>query len=300
MATDLFNKYIWLVDTIYRADRITLEEINRKWIREEMSGKKPIPDRTFHRWTDAIEQFFDINIECDKKNGYCYYIEDAESLTQSIARNWLLDTFAVNNLINESHHLKHRILLEEIPSGRIHLTPIIEAMRDNREIWFEHQSHWAESSSFYTVQPYFVKVFKQRWYVIGYCKERKTMRTFALDRILQLETTDTHFQLPQDFNAQEFFLHSFGIFKQEDVSPCIIRIKAYEYQQQYLRSLPLHHSQQEIETAEDYSVFEYYLSPTFDFKQELLSRGEQVEVVYPEAFRKELAEEIKNMNGFYE
>ena len=33
MAKDLFNKYLWLVDTIYRAGTITLDEINRKWLR---------------------------------------------------------------------------------------------------------------------------------------------------------------------------------------------------------------------------------------------------------------------------
>lgn len=85
-------------------------------------------------------------------------------------RNWLLNTFAVNNLINESHHLKRRILFEEIPSGKRYLTPIIEAMRDSLEIELIHQSYWYSQPSVYTLQPYCVKVFRQRWYVIGFAR----------------------------------------------------------------------------------------------------------------------------------
>lgn len=80
MAKDLFNKYIWLVDTIYKAGRITLEEVNERWLRNEMSGGEEIPLRTFHNHRKAIEEIFDINIECNKRGGYYYYIENAEDI----------------------------------------------------------------------------------------------------------------------------------------------------------------------------------------------------------------------------
>lgn len=134
MTKDLFDKYIWLVDTIYRAGRITLEEINKRWMRSQLSGGTSLPHRTFHNWRVAIEQVFDINIECDRTTGYYYYIENADDMEKGGIRNWLLNTFAVNNLINESHHLKRRILFENILSGRQFLTPIIEAMRDGLEV----------------------------------------------------------------------------------------------------------------------------------------------------------------------
>ena len=142
MAKDLFNRYIWLVDVIYRTQKITFEEINERWMRTEMSNGEEIPLRTFHNWRKAIEEIFDINIECNKRGGYYYYIENADDMEKGGVRNWLLNTFAVNNLINESHHLKQRILFEEIPSGRKFLTPIIEAMRDNLVLHFSYQSYW--------------------------------------------------------------------------------------------------------------------------------------------------------------
>ena len=256
MTKDLFDKYIWLVDTIYRAGKITFEEINERWLRSRLSEGEDIPLRTFHNWRIAIEQVFDININCNRKGGYYYYIENADDMQKGGIRNWLLNTFAVNNLINESHHLKRRILFEEIPSGRKYLTTVIEAMRDGLELELYYQSYWYEEPSTYTLQPYCIKVFKQRWYVIGFCKERNNIRTFSLDRIQQLTTLDAKFVYPKDFDPEAYFADYFGIMI-ENKKLETIRIKIYGMHVQYIRALPLHRSQCEIETTEDYSIFEY-------------------------------------------
>ena len=255
MAKDLFDRYIWLVDTIYRAGKITLDEINERWLRSKYSDGRKIPLRTFHNWRNAIEDTFDINIECCRHGGYYYYIENADDIESGGIRNWLLNTFAVNNLINESHHLKRRILFEEIPSGRQYLTPIIEAMRDNLETELVHQSYWRDSENTYTVQPYCVKVFKQRWYMTGYCRERNALRTFALDRIHKLTILASKFNYPKDFDPKNYFDASFGIIAGDEFPVQTIRIKVYGMHCQYVRALPLHHSQREIETNEWYSIF---------------------------------------------
>ena len=153
MAKDLFNRYIWLVDTIYRAKKITFEEINERWLRTDMSEGEDLPLRTFHNHRKAIEQMFDINIECNKRGGYYYYIENAEEMERGGVRSWLLNTFAVSNLINESHHLKQRILFENIPSGREYLTHIIEAMRDSQAIEISYQSFTRDEPHTYEIEP---------------------------------------------------------------------------------------------------------------------------------------------------
>jgi hypothetical protein len=117
-TSNLFNRYVWLVDIIYRRGKITFEEINEYWQRTLLNiDREDLPLRTFHNHRQAIEQMFDINIECDKRNGYKYYIENTDDMEHGGVRSWLLNTFAVNNLINESHKLKRRILFEKIPSG---------------------------------------------------------------------------------------------------------------------------------------------------------------------------------------
>jgi len=299
MANDLFNRYIWLVDTIYRAGKITFEEINHRWLRNEMSAGKEIPLRTFHNHRIAIEEMFDINIECDKRNGYVYFIENKEDMERGGVRSWLLNTFAVNNLINESHKLKNRILFEQIPSGQRFLTPIIEAMRDEMTIEITYQSFWRDEPNTFEVEPYCVKIFKQRWYVAANNLYFNSIRIYALDRIQNLQTTENSFKLPKIFHPETFFENAFGIIIDEEIKPCTVKIKAFENQRKYLQTLPLHHSQKETETADNFSIFSYFLSPTFDFKQEILSHGAEIEVLSPDWFRQEMTETIRNMNKLY-
>ena len=288
MAKDLFNRYIWLVDTIYRADGITFEEINEKWLRNSMSEGLDLPLKTFHNHRKAIEDMFDINIVCDKRGGYKYYIENADDMEKGGVRTWLLNTFAVNNLINESHHLKRRIVFEQIPSGQNFLTPVIEAMRDGMSIEIKYKSFWRQDEYTTDVEPYFVKVFKQRWYLIARNKIKDAIRIYALDRIHALSQTGNAFVMPKDFSPEEYFYNSFGIISQDNCPPEIVELKVYGTQKEYFRTLPLHHSQEEVENADGYSIFRYYLSPTYDFIQEILSHGCEVEVLSPQHLRDEV------------
>ncbi len=295
MANNLFNRYIWLVDTIYRSHKITFDEINRKWLRNDLSGGKKIPLRTFHNHRIAIEEMFDINIECDKST-YEYFIDNAEDMQRGGVRTWLLNTFAVNNLINESHKLKSRIQFENIPSGQKHLTTIIEAMRDESKLRVSYQSFWMEKPAEFEVEPYFVKVFKQRWYLVGLSDK---LRIYALDRLQRCEVSNESFKLPANFDAEAYFQDCYGIINVNDISVQDVTIRVAAYQANYLRALPLHHSQTETETNETYTAFRFYLKPTFDFRQELLSLGDDVEVLQPEWFRLEVKHVVENMALFY-
>lgn len=299
MAKNLLNRYIWLIDTIYRAGKITLEEINRKWVQTDMSGGEKIPDRTFHNHRIAIEEMFDVNIECDRRNGYVYYIENAESLNNGSIRNWLLDTFTVSNLIQESNSIKDRIIFEDIPSGRNFLAPVIEAMRQNLVLDITYQSFNKTHPYSFSIEPYCVKVFKQRWYVVAYNEYYKKIMIYALDRIRSLHTTDRTFRYSSDFDPQSFFKFSFGIIVDEQVPVETVRLQVFNEKVKYLRALPLHSSQREINTDANYSIFEYCLRPTYDFIQELLSNADQLEVVSPDWLRERMKTIIKEMKRRY-
>lgn len=300
MGKDSLNKYIWLLDVIKRAGKITFEEINERWKRSVYSHGEEIPLRTFHRWRGTIETMFDININCDRKGGYYYYIENESELNGDTFQQWLLDSFYMSNLISESYQLKDCILLEYIPSGREHLSTIIEAIRNSKEINIVHQSYKADLPKEYTVQPYCIKLFAQRWYVLGLCKEVNAFRTFGLDRIHSVQLSETTFELPDDFDATKYYSDCFGIVSDDGTKVETIKLKVYGLQRYYLRSLPLHSSQQEIESADDYSIFQYQVRPTFDFRQVLLSKGSEVEVLEPIAFREEMKNEIQNMKNRYQ
>lgn len=294
----LFNRYIWLIDLIYSAGYITREEIDRRWSRASLNfdHESMIPERTFHRYKDAIQEMFQIDIRYNKSRGY--YIENTEDIQRDELRQWLIGTFAVENLIGESSELRRRILLEDIPSGQRHLTPIIEAMRDGVKIRIMYQSfHSAEPSTF-ILAPYCVRVFRQRWYVLGTSEKGKELRLYGLDRILNTERTTTPFVLPENFDAEAFFANGYGVTVDER-KPEIVRISVDAYQANYLRSLPIHPSQEETERNNDYSVFQFFIVPTYEFIKELLSYGGGLEVLSPEWLRDEIRQEAQTMNKIY-
>lgn len=155
----LFKEYIWLVNTIYQARNITLEEINRKWVQTEMSGGVEIARSTFIRHRNAIENIFGIFIECDRRNDYKYYIGNPKVLTEDSIQNWMLSTLSVNHVISESLSLQKRILLEAIPSAKGYLEPIIGAMKKKRLINIYYHKYGAEESKEYVMAPYCINLY---------------------------------------------------------------------------------------------------------------------------------------------
>ena len=278
MGKELFSRYVWLLETIHRAGKITFEEINARWLRSELSGGETLSLRTFHHHRDAIEELFDINIECIKRGGYCYYIEDTEELEKGCVRKWLLNSFAVDNLIVESRKLKSRILLEEVPSGKRYLIPLIEAMRDGMIVEVDYQSFRQQVPANFEIEPYCLKLFRQRWYVVARSPHYNRVMIYSLDRILDLEVSEKTFYYPEEFNPQSYFDACFGIVADDDIGIETVQLKVYAPQDKYFDALPLHHSQRTVEVTEGHTVYEYRIRPTYDFVQELLSHGADVEL----------------------
>jgi hypothetical protein len=201
----IFKEYIWLVNTIYKAKKITLEEINQQWMKTEMSGGLPLPRSSFNRHKDAIEDMFGIYIECERVGGYKYYIGNAKVLEEDTIQNWMLSTLSVNNIISECRSIHDRIMLEPIPSDGEYLQRVIEAMKENVLISFTYQKYGADTTKEVVVEPYLVKLFHRRWYLICRYPETKEFRTFSFDRILNVESTSIRFKMGENFDANEFF-----------------------------------------------------------------------------------------------
>ena len=298
MAQNLFNKYVWLVNTLYRNKRMTLKEINNCWIHTDFSDGNPIPRRTFHNHREKIQEFFDINIECDRTT-WEYYIEDSDSISNDKVRFWLLNSFAVDNIIVEQQKLHDRIILEKNPSGEIHLTTIIEAMRDNRILNFRYKPFYESEEHNVTLLPYFIRIFKQRWYIIGLNKEYNEIRIYALDRISTTEISKEEFAYPKEFSPETYFKGSFGIFvENKPIEKIILKVKSP--QNNYIKTLPLHQSQKILFDCNNFTTFEYTLRPSFDFKQEILSQGKSVEVIQPQSLREDIINTLKETLKGYE
>ena len=298
-ASEIFKQYIWLTDTIYHSGGISLQELNERWIRTEMSGGVPMTRMTFNRHKMAIEEIFGLCIECQRKGGYYYYIENEEVLKNNNLQDWLLDSLSISNMLMESGSLKDRIMLENIPAGKEYLQPIINAMKQDYKLMMTYRKFGQTTGYTITIEPYAIKVFKQRWYLLAKDNKRETPTIYALDRILALEETEESFVYPSDFDTELFFKDYYGVLCSTKDKAQKIVIRTYPPFTNYLRTLPLHHSQKEVKTTPDYADFEFYLRPTFDFRQELLSQCNEVEVLKPAKLREEMKEMIGKMLELY-
>ncbi len=297
----LFNRYIWLIELLYSRDGISFEEICERWCRSSLNNTgDDFPLRTFHNHRKAIEQMFDINIECDKSRGYLYYIENTDDMVRGGIRQWLVNTFAVNNLIKESHKIKDRILFEKIPSGQNYLTQIIEAMRDGVSLEIVHYNFLRGEESVLYIEPYCVKVFKQRWYVVARCVSNDQIRIYALDRIKKMVKTEQTYDFPIDFDGSDYFQDSYGIIVTDQCEAQEVIVKAFGSKVKYFETLPLHHTQEVLDKTEDCAIYRYRIKPTYDFRQEILSHGSEVKVLAPEWFVTEIKEVVKKQCELYE
>ena len=297
---NLVGKYVWLIETIYRAKRIRFDDINERWKGNVvMSGGVDLPLRTFYNWRDAIRDMFGLRIENERCGDYRYYIENEEDITDNGLRSWIYSTYCVGNALAGSQGIKDRILLEYVPSGQQHLQPIINAMKENRVLNITYYSYWKEDEFNFKVQPYCVKLYRQRWYMVALSESYDEPRIYALDRIRQLSITGDTFKMPRDWSAEQYFDGCFGIIADQSIDKQTVKLRVTADQAKYFRDLPLHQSQEEIERNDDFSIFQYYLRPTFDFQQEILHNGEEVEVLEPQWLRDEMRERIKEMLDLY-
>ncbi len=295
-----FKEYIWLVNTIRRARRITFAEINEKWLQTEMSEGIELARSTFARHKDAIEDIFGIYIECDRQNGYKYYIGNDYVLREDSVQNWMLSTLTVNNIVSESLALQNRILLEPVPYEGDYLAMVIEAMKKGVRIAVTYRRYGTSEPKHLNFEPYCLKMFRQRWYILGHFHRDATEEkpeadyfgVFSFDRILEMSLTDIKFKIDPDFDAQAYFEECYGVLVGDGTPAERIVIRAYGQERYYIRDLPIHHSQREIGQGEDFADFELQMRPTIDLSAHLLSRGSQIKVLSPQW----LADEVHDMH----
>lgn len=282
MAKDLFNRYIWLVDTIRRHGRITRREIDNCWRRSQYSKGEGLPRRTFYNYRQAVEEFFNITIECDQST-FEYYISDKDSHNESVTE-WLLNSSATNEMLNSSREIFQKIFLEDVPSARDHLATVVDALKTSRPLKFDYHPYTRSlPTTGVVVEPYFLKIFKQRWYMTGRNTAENRVKTYALDRMIDAVILPNEFSPDPAFDPEAYFRDSFGIiFSQNEAKRIVLRTTPH--QAKYLRALPLHHSQREM-IHDSFSDFSYRLRITDDFIAELLSYGPNVTVMAPPELR---------------
>ena len=284
----IFQQYIWIINTLRAYRRQTLEELNQKWQDDQVADGNPLQRSSFNRHRDAILDMFGIIIDCDKKT-YKYYISNEDVLCDDSIERWLFSTLTVHGMLADSAAVKERLVLENAPAGEQYLDIIIRAIRTNRRLRIGYKKFQAEGYE-KVVCPYALKLFRQRWYLLA-LNDEDQMRIYALDRITMLELTDKPFEMPEDFSPQVYFSEYFGVLT-DDTPMAHVIVRAHKWMPNYLRTLPLHHSQRELTSTEDYTDFSFDIRPTTDFLGELLRHSDGIEVLEPPELREKMRQMI--------
>lgn len=299
MVELLLKRYLWLIDTLKQNGELTFEEISAKWDSSSANDNgSRLTQRTFYNHCQAVARHFGILIECRRGRGLnLYSIVNPEAIEENSLTKWALDSFSLGELLLGNSAISDKILLEDIPSGREWLEPILHALQQNKEIEIVYENFVGVKFSG-RIKPLCVKLFKRRWYVLTLIDNDKK-RIFSLDRIRSLTISDRTFIYPKDFVPPEYFQNYFGIIAGIEQKVENIKIRTYAELPGYLRSLPIHHSQRELETKDGHTDFALRLVPTFDFIQELLLHRDQLEVLEPKTLRDEISTLISRMERLY-
>ena len=291
MNKNLISRYIWLVDTLSTHGKLTRDQINDLWLRSAISDGNPLPERTFFHYRRAIEEIFNLKISCSRHGEY--YIDGDESPQTRGMTDCLLDSFAIGNVLADSPDIADRIEVEEVPSAREFLPLVISSMRTGTAVSFDYagfnRSLTEMGIEFF---PYFLKRFKQRWYMAGLRAKSGDLRTYALDRVKAMVPTERRYSIPSDLGIDDLFGNIIGVTSSH-AEERTVKLQTTRTQAKYFRALPFHRSQIEETTGSDYSVFTYRLKINYELVHELMSLGDGVKVLEPKELRIMVANELK-------
>ncbi len=292
-VVERIKTYFWITSLLKRRKSISLADINEEWRHCSFnSDGLPFERNTFRNYRRDIEELFDINIEY---NGKGYSIEDPTPLRELDLQTALLHDIESVDFLSRFRSLGSHIQTEKIFEGRQYLSTIAESLKRSYRLKIIHQKFKDEEARAKVIEPYCLKAVKRRWYILARELNSSRLKTFALDRILELELTKEHFKPDESVNVESYFDNSYGIVVDESKVDTV-HIRTSEKTAPYIRTLPLHKSQREVVPCE----FTFRIAKTLDFQNELLRHGEGIEVLAPEDLRKEFKARIEKMKAMYE
>ena len=308
--------YCWLI-ALLESRHLTFQEIVDEW--EEASANKDheqLTLRTFHRYRTAISSQFGISVECDKSDGYRYYVR-RDKVECNETTEWMLSSMRLASL-GEQLKYHNKVMLDTPPYNSEYLDDILRAIDKHYLLKFKYVSAFGAESDI-VLQPAFLRYFKQRWYVIGVknlgeeqraerdgLDERKLVRCLPFDRISYLkvicEDHPLSAKMKRFLTPENYYEDCFGIMRMEDEPVEKIRIRAFYPEYNLIEEVPLHESQQRVLESKDGMYREYQLSvrPSRDFLQELLWHGRNIMVLRPESLRQKMIGILRDMARSYE
>ena len=295
------KKCLYLINLMERKGPMTLKEINDYYQYSSLYEGDEIQPRTFLRYKDYIDETFPCYIEFNQRTGK-YELHRHQTLygEDDSLYDYLLSAYHIEGMTELALKHREKIVLSDAPTGVEFVQIILEAIDKKRGIECDYYSFNKLTNKHHVLIPYFMRTWEQRWYLVA---EPEThpgeLSVYALERMEEVELTDKKMIPSLKIKAEEYFDGSFGVNHSDEQKPEVIRIKVYSAQVEYIRYLPIHESQKEIEINKDWSIFEYRLVPCFNFYQQLLWHRERLEVLEPLYVREEMKSIVEDLFNKY-
>ena len=281
----------WIVKTIKTSEPISLRDINEKWSHNTLNKNNFFDRNTFRNYLKNINDIFRVKIKYENV-GYC--ISDKSTLHTNAIQNSLISYIQNIDFIAKFNNLGDKLQTEDFSQGTQFLDTIGQAITDNSRLYIEYQKFADDKPKILNVEPYCLRSIGRRWYMLAKNVEKSEMRTYALDRVSSLAITGTHFNPDPSINVANYYSNCIGVYADDQKLDTVV-LKVSEFQAKYLRTLPLHSSQQEMESC----VFKYRVDITPEFINEIMKMGKEATVLQPESLRNEIKCIIKDMQSNY-
>lgn len=254
--------------------------------------------RTLQRDLREIRTLFGIDIEYSKrKKGY--FISPSERDNKNFER--MIQAVDLFSSLDLAADISPFVCFEKNSlQGTENLQRLLHAIKNKLQVKFTYQKFWEEEISHRLAEPYALKEFKNRWYIIAKDVGDDYIKSFALDRLTDLDTTAITFEYPKDFSIEEHYRYCFGIIGPNDSKPEDIILSFDPYQGKYIKSLPLHNTQQVLIDNKDELQIRLKLCITTDFVMELLSFSDSMRVIKPKSLITTIRDTHRNAFKLYE
>ena len=278
---------------------MSLKEINNHYQYSSIYDGEIIP-RTFARYKDYIAETFPCYIDYNQSTNQ-YFLKRYHQYGQDESLyNYLLSAYHIEGMSELAVKHRDKVKLLDAPTGVENVQIILEAIDKQKGIECVYYSFDRATKKQQLLIPYFLKTWEQRWYLAAEPdNHHHGISIFALERMDNIRLTEKKMLPSNDVTADEYWEGSFGVNHSDNQVPERIVIKAYGAQAEYIRALPIHESQKELERTDEYTIFEYHIVPCFNLFQQLLWHREKLEIVEPKEMREEIKKIAQNIISLY-
>ncbi len=291
---DYIFRYLTIIRKLRRCQFATFAEI-RDFLEQESALQDrfyTMSVRTFQRDLEEIREIFKVYIAYDFSKRV-YFIESDE---QSDLNNRMIESVETLNSLRVASDLGRFMHFEKRKAhGTHHFNGLLLAIKNRIVLELKHQKFDDDLPSMREVAPYALKESRGRWYLVAKDMADKRIKTFGLDRILDFQNTLHRFDYPPDFDVNRHFRYCFGVINPENSRPEDILLSFDPEQGKYIKSYPLHESQEIVADTPKELRIRLQLFVTYDLIQEILSYGNRVKVLSPEALYYEIVKIARTM-----